>query len=150
MKCLESQSLLATPGVERRISFCLKKCEATLGCPCCAELSGRRGGRVRLRETTALLGAISFFKGERVVAQLVERPAEKAGAILTRVRVPGAARDFSPRGSFQCRLSYGVRTAPPCAIACINFRASVKQIPNTDSYAIVWTHESTAHTDRNG
>ena len=35
------------------------------------------------------------------------------GAILTRVRVPGAARDFSPRASFQCRLSYGVRAAAP-------------------------------------
>ena len=35
------------------------------------------------------------------IAQLVERPTEKSGAILTRVRVPGAARDFSPRVKFQ-------------------------------------------------
>ena len=35
------------------------------------------------------------------IAQLVERPTEKPGAILTLVRVPGAARDFSPRVSFQ-------------------------------------------------
>ena len=34
------------------------------------------------------------------IAQLVERPTEKPGAKLTRVRVPGAARDFSPRVSF--------------------------------------------------
>ena len=59
------------------------------------------------------------------VAQLVESPTEKPGAILTRIRVPGAARDSSPRVSFQCRLSYGVRTAP-CAIACINIYAHVK------------------------
>ena len=39
-------------------------------------------------------------------------PTEKSGAILTRVRVPGVARDFSPRVNFQCRLSCGVRTAP--------------------------------------
>ena len=32
-----------------------------------------------------------------------------------RVRVPGAARDFTPRVDFQCRLSYGVHS-PPCAI----------------------------------
>ena len=50
------------------------------------------------------------------IAQLVERPTEKPGAILTRVRVrvPGAARDFSPTVSFQCTLSHGVLTAPVC------------------------------------
>ena len=48
------------------------------------------------------------------IAQLVERTAEKSGAILARVRVPGAAKDFSPRVNFQCRLFYGVRTAPVC------------------------------------
>ena len=42
---------------------------------------------------------------ERVlIAQWVECPSEKPGVILTRVRVPGAARDFSPRVIFQCRL----------------------------------------------
>ena len=41
---------------------------------------------------------------------------------LTQVRFPGAARDFLPKVSFQCRLSFGVRT-PPCAIACINICA---------------------------
>ena len=34
---------------------------------------------------------------------------EAPGAILRRVRVPDAARDFSPRVNFQCRLSSGVR-----------------------------------------
>ena len=51
---------------------------------------------------------------QQLIAQLVERPTEKPGAILTRVRVRGAARDFSPRVSFKCRLSYGVSTAPVC------------------------------------
>ena len=41
------------------------------------------------------------------------------------VRFPGAAKDFSPRDNFQCRLSYGVRT-PPCAVACIYICAHVK------------------------
>ena len=44
---------------------------------------------------------------------------------LTQVRFPCAARAFSPRVNFQCRLSYDVRT-PPCAIACINICAHVK------------------------
>ena len=49
-------------------------------------------------------------------ALLVERPTEKPGVILTRVRVHGAARDCSSRVNFQCRLSfYGVCTAPVCS-----------------------------------
>ena len=42
-------------------------------------------------------------------AQLLERPTKKPGAIRTRVRVPTAARDVSPRVNFRCRLSYAVR-----------------------------------------
>ena len=45
------------------------------------------------------------------VAQLVER---RTGTPLAQVRFPGAARDFSTRGNFQCRLPYGVRTPPVC------------------------------------
>ena len=49
------------------------------------------------------------------IAQWVERPIEKPGAILTRVRVPRCDVQgiFLP-DSFQCRLSHGVRTAPVC------------------------------------
>ena len=48
------------------------------------------------------------------IARLVERRTEKPGAVLTRVRIPGAARDFYSRVSFWCRLSDGVRTALVC------------------------------------
>ena len=48
------------------------------------------------------------------MAQLVERPAGKPVALLMCVRVLGAARDCSPSQNFQCRLSYGVHTAPVC------------------------------------
>ena len=48
------------------------------------------------------------------VAQLVEQ-----------VWFPGAARDFSPRVSFQCRLCHGVHT-PPWAVACIYICAHIK------------------------
>ena len=56
------------------------------------------------------------------VAQLVEY---RTGTPPTQVRFPGAARDFSPRVNFQCRLSDGVRT-PQCPIACIYICAHVK------------------------
>ena len=56
------------------------------------------------------------------VVQLVEH---WTSTMLMQVRFNGAARDFSPRVNFQCRLSYGVRT-PPCAIACIYICAQVK------------------------
>ena len=92
-----------------------------------------------------MLNRLSDFNAEAGIAHLVERPTEKPGAILTRVRVPAAARDFHPRVKFRCRLSYGVRTAPR---AQSHASASVRtlQIPNTGNHAIVWTHENTAHT----
>ena len=65
------------------------------------------------------------------VAQLVER---RTGTPLAQVQFPGAARDFSPRVNFQCRLSYGVST-PPCAIARINICACVKDLV---VHVIVW------------
>ena len=57
------------------------------------------------------------------VAQLVERPTGTPP--LRQVRFPGAARDFSARVNFQCRLSYCLRW-PPCVTACINICAHVK------------------------
>ena len=56
------------------------------------------------------------------MAQLVERPTEKPGAILTRVRVPGAARDFFifiPESAFSAD-SLTVSIKPSCSIACIS------------------------------
>ena len=55
------------------------------------------------------------------IAQLVERPTEKPGAILTRVRVQGSARYFSPSAD-----SLTVSVQPPCAMACINSCVHVK------------------------
>ena len=40
------------------------------------------------------------------IAQLIER---RTGTPLTQVRFPGAAKDFSSRVNFQCRLSYMCR-----------------------------------------
>ena len=65
------------------------------------------------------MGAIGHFqtdgnvtKSDRGgdVAQSVEH---RTVTPLRQVRFPGAARDFSPRGNFQCRLSYMCPYAPP-------------------------------------
>ena len=43
------------------------------------------------------IGAVQSGAGCGVgIAQLVEHPTEKPGAILTEVHIPGAARDFLP------------------------------------------------------
>ena len=62
--------------------------------------------------------------GQRMgdVAQLVER---RTGTQLTGLNSRCGKGCFFPRVSFQCRLSYGVRTTP-CANACINICAHVK------------------------
>ena len=71
---------------------------------------------------------------------------KKPRVILTRVRVPGAARDFSPGVNVSPELtssavSLTVSAQPPCAVTCINIYICTLQTPSTDSYTIVWTHE---------
>ena len=61
------------------------------------------------------------FRWGRDVAQLVEH---RTGTPPTQVRFPGAARDFSPRVNFQCRLSYGVRTP---VRNCMHFHLRARQ-----------------------
>ena len=78
-------------------------------------------------------GAFSIKFGEDAhLGLLVERQIEKSGANLTRVQVLGAARDFSPRVNFQCRLFYRVRTTPVCkhASTCVRtFKKKQKLAP---------------------
>ena len=57
------------------------------------------------------------------VAQLVER---RTGTPLTQVRIPGAARDFSPTVKLFSADSFTRVRTPPCAIACIYICAQVK------------------------
>ena len=45
---------------------------------------------------------------------MVECQTKKLDTILARAQFSGAARNFSPRVKYQCRLSYSVRTAPVC------------------------------------
>ena len=83
-------------------------------------MSERRRGRRRRRRK--LFFFFFFFNRGGDVAQLLE---SRTGTPPRQVRIPGAARDFSPRVNLQCQLSYGVRTTL-CAIACIYICAHEK------------------------
>ena len=71
-----------------------------------------------------------------------------------------AGRDFSPRVSFQRRLSYNVCAAPVCnhmhrrvCMLKLHMHQHLCMLKNPKHWhgaAIVWTHENTTHTDRNG
>ena len=78
-------------------------------------------------------------RARRNVAQLVEH---RTVTPLTQVRFPGAAKDFSPRVNFQCRLCY-VCPYIPCAIACMNICGHVKDPVVHDR--VRWTMETLKH-----
>ena len=67
-------------------------------------------------------GAQNALQDYGVGIDVVQLAQHRTDMPLTQVRFPGAARDFSLRVSFQCRLSYGVHS-PRCTIVCINIRA---------------------------
>ena len=98
------------------------------------------------------------------MVQWVERPTEKPAAVLARVRVPGAARDFSPTVNsifllestrffswsqldFSPRVnsifllestsgadSLTVSVQPRCAVACINICSCVRNPKHWQQY----------------
>ena len=68
--------------------------------------------------------------GDGDVAQLVER---QTSTLLRLAQFHDAARDFSPRIDFQCRLSKGVCKAPVC-ITCITICAHVKDPKHWQPY----------------
>ena len=91
------------------------------------------------------------LKGAAGIVQLVERPTEKPGAILTRVRVPSAARDFFVvvPVSTPSADSLTVSTQPPGAIACINICAHIKAPKHRQPFHCLDTRNTTL-TDKNG
>ena len=83
------------------------------------------------------------------IAQLVQRPTEKTGTVLTRVRVPDAAKVFfsqsqpSAFSALRCPYSPRVQSLASTSVCTL-------KILNTGSHTFVWTHENSAHFDRNG
>ena len=68
---------------------------------------------------------VSLIFGIFLVRDAAQLAQCRTGTPLRQVRFPSAARDFSPRVSFQCGPSYGIPT-PHCAIACITISGHVK------------------------
>ena len=64
---------------------------------------------------------------------------------MTRARVPGAARDFSPGVYFFSADSLMVSVQPPCAIACINICAHVKNPTHWQPYHCLNTGKYCTH-----
>ena len=97
-------------------------------------------------------------------AQLGQRLTEKPGQYWLGFESPMVHGIFLPV-SLQCRLSYGIRTAPvwfvsqspfnadsltvfaqpPCAIACINICVHVKKHKHWQPYTTVWTPQYCTH-----
>ena len=75
---------------------------------------------------------------EAGISRLVECLPENTGAVLTWVWFPHAARNFSPNQlSVQTLLGFfslTVSIQPPCAIACINICAHVKNSKDWQPY----------------
>ena len=67
------------------------------------------------------------------ISHWVKRPTEKPGVILTRVRLPGAARDFLSESAFSAD-SLKVSVQPPCAVACIKICVQVKNPKHRQPY----------------
>ena len=76
----------------------------------------------------------------RDVAKLVEH---WTCTLLMQVQFYSVARDFCPRVSFQCRLSYSAHTLL-CAIACINICAHVKD--PVVHVSVQWIVETLKHS----
>ena len=79
-----------------------------------------------------------FVSAGAGIAQLVERPTENTGAVLTRVRVPDAAKVFlsqsqlSAFSALRCPYSPRVQSLASTSVYTL-------KILNTGSHTIVWT-----------
>ena len=86
---------------------------------------------------------IIFFK-QAGMTLLVLCLTEKPGAILMQVRVPGVARDFSPRVNFQC-IPVIVSMQPSCAMACMKICVHVKNPKHWQPYYCLDTRKYLTH-----
>ena len=93
--------------------------------------------RERERKRRKILAVLRVFcvVREQEIAQWVELPAERPGAILTRVRVLGVARDFLLPQSASSANSLTVLVQSPCdAITPINICTHVKKPQTLQPY----------------
>ena len=71
------------------------------------------------------------------IAKLAERPTEKPGAILTPVRVHGAARDFSPRVRLQCRLQALAYDILPSTTAVFSYAIGSRKLSANEQFFLL-------------
>ena len=83
-------------------------------------------------------------------SQLVENPTKKPGAILTKVRAPGVARDVFSQGQLPVQDSLTVCAHPRCAVACSNICAHLNEQSQTlaTTGTALFGHRNTVHTER--
>ena len=88
---------------------------------------------------------------EKDAGRGLKKKKKKKKEILLRQPYPAMAEKESTDslGEKKSMQALAVSVQPPCAIACINICAHVKN-PRTGSHTRVWTHENTACTVRNG
>ena len=78
------------------------------------------------------------------IGQWVERPTEKPGAILTRVRVLAAARDFSSRINWTfLRCPYSPREQSHASVS-----VNTLEMPNIGMYIPLSGHKKILHTQK--
>ena len=70
----------------------------------------------------------------------------QTGTPLRQVCFPGAAREFSPRINFQCRLSYNVLVCKSHSYTSVR----TLNVAGIGYHTFVWTDENNAHTVGNG
>ena len=85
----------------------------------------------------------------RGIAQLVERPTEKSGAVPTRVKSPRWGQGLFSQSHLPLQTLLRCPYSPRVQSLASTSANSLK-IPHTGSHTIVWTHENTAHIGRNG
>ena len=111
----------------------------------CNSVLAADGLVVTMAKTSSILTDSVWFACTVTVTEIahsVERPTQKPGTILTRVRVPGAARDFS--------LSVQTLLLCPYSPRVQSHTSASGRAPNTGSHIMVWPHDDTVHSDRNG
>ena len=91
-----------------------------------------------LKETPSKETSWTENVGEDVV-QLAKR---QTGTSLTQIQFPDAAKDFSCRVNFQCKLSHGVHTQS-CAIACADICVHVED--SVVPVRVQWIMETPEH-----
>ena len=105
-------------------------------------------GRVRV----CLLGTRRVLQIDRTcltIPHMVTGTLDKAGRNTDAGWGPGCGRGFFSRGQLSVQTLFRCPLSPRVQSLASTSERTLK-IPDINSHMIVWTHENTAHADRNG